>query len=84
MQVKFRVISRKRNGAMTSLSQTPYNTIVFSIRCRLLQTNPDWINASNSRMYDVLFYKDLYYLKVVRMSGILMLSHVIMVIFTHF
>jgi len=69
---------------MTSLSQTQYNTIVFSICCRLLQTKPDWINVSNSRMYDVLFSKDLHYLKVVRMSGILMLFQVIMTIFTHF
>jgi hypothetical protein len=44
----------------------------------------DWINISNSRICEVWFSKDLHYLKIVRMSGILTFSKVIMKIFTHF
>jgi len=45
---------------------------------------PDWINVSNSRTYEILFSKDLPYLKIVSMSGILMLSKFFMKIFTYF
>jgi hypothetical protein len=56
----------------------------LSILLRFVSEKPDWINVSKSRIYEVLFSKDLHYLKIVSISVILMLSKVIMKIFTHF